>query len=269
MEIFETVTCIPSYFGDDLLGILLLGKKKDGTDFHADELSFFVALAYDVAMAIKNAQLFKDLEAKHRELEDELEKKKSLFLHTTVALAAAIDAKDHYTHGHTNRVTNVSLEIAGKLAEKNQREFDTQFLENIQIASLLHDIGKIGIPEGILNKNGPLTPEEWIKIKEHPNIGVTILHPIRELETAMLGVKYHHERYDGLGYPDGLKGEEIPLVAAIIAVADAFDAMISDRPYRPGLSKVKAIEEIKSNSGKQFNPRVASAFIELCQQGRI
>lgn len=269
MEIFETVTCIPSYFGDDLLGILLLGKKKDGTDFHEDELSFFVALAYDVAMAIKNAQLFKDLEAKHRELEDELEKKKSLFLHTTVALAAAIDAKDHYTHGHTNRVTNVSLEIAGKLAEKNQREFDTQFLENIQIASLLHDIGKIGIPEGILNKNGPLTPEEWIKIKEHPNIGVTILHPIRELETAMLGVKYHHERYDGLGYPDGLKGEEIPLVAAIIAVADAFDAMISDRPYRPGLSKVKAIEEIKSNSGKQFNPRVASAFIELCQQGRI
>jgi HD-GYP domain-containing protein (c-di-GMP phosphodiesterase class II) len=262
MEIFETIACIPSYYGEDLLGILLLGKKKDGSEFSAEDLSFFVALAHDVSMAIKNAQLFK-------ELESELEKKKRLFFHTTVALAAAIDAKDHYTHGHTSRVTNVSLEIAQRLAEKNRRAFSTKLLEDIHIASLLHDIGKIGIPESILNKQGPLTKEEFDVIKNHPNIGVTILQPIHELNTAILGVRHHHERYDGTGYPDGLKGEEIPLIASIIAVADAFDAMISDRPYRKGLSKEHAVEEILRESGRQFDPQVATVFFELSKEGKV
>jgi HD-GYP domain-containing protein (c-di-GMP phosphodiesterase class II) len=262
MEIFETIACIPSYYGEDLLGILLLGKKEDGSEFSAEELSFFVALAQDVSMAIKNAQLFKELEA-------ELEKKQRLFFHTTVALAAAIDAKDHYTHGHTSRVTYVSLEIAQKLAEKNKKEFNSKFLEDIHISSLLHDIGKIGIPESILNKQGPLTKEEFQVIKEHPSIGVRILQPIHELNTAILGVRHHHERYDGTGYPDGLKGEEIPLIASIIAVADAFDAMISDRPYRKGLTKEHAIEEIARESGRQFDPQVASVFFELSKEGKI
>jgi HD-GYP domain-containing protein (c-di-GMP phosphodiesterase class II) len=262
MEIFETVACIPSYFGDDLLGILLLGKKNDGTEFGHDELDFFIALAQDVTMAIRNAQLF-------MELKSELEKNRSLFYHTTIALAAAIDAKDHYTHGHTNRVTNISIAIAKKLGEKNKKEVDEKFLEEVHIASLLHDIGKIGVPEAILNKEGPLTPEEKAKIKEHSLIGVTILQPIRELYNSILGVKYHHERYDGLGYPEGLKGEEIPLIASIISVADAFDAMISDRPYRKSLSKEDAIAEIKRQSGTQFDPQVVSAFMELFQEGKI
>lgn len=263
MEIFGIVACIPSYYGDDdLMGILLLGKKKDGTTLGPDELNFFIALAQDVAMAIRNAQLFTELEL-------ELEKKRSLFYHTTIALTAAIDAKDHYTHGHTNRVTNVSLAIAKKLAEKNKKEFNEQFLEDIHIASLLHDIGKIGIPEAILNKEGPLNPEERKKINEHTNIGEIILRPIRELHNSILGVKYHHERYDGLGYPDGLKGEEIPLIASIISVADAFDAMISERPYRPPKSREEAVEEIKRQSGMQFDPQVANAFIELFQEGKI
>ena len=262
MEIFETVACIPSYFGDDLLGILLLGRKKDGKTLGSDELNFFIALAQDVAMAIRNAQLFS-------ELESELEKKRSLFYHTTIALTAAIDAKDHYTHGHTNRVTNVSLAIAKKLGEKNKKKFNEQFLEDIHIASLLHDIGKIGIPEAILNKQGPLNEEETKKINEHTNIGEIILRPIRELHNSILGVKYHHERYDGLGYPDGLKGEEIPLIASIISVADTFDAMISERPYRPSKSKEEAVEEIKRQSGTQFDPQVVAAFIELFQEGKI
>jgi len=262
MELFETIICIPSYFREDLLGILLLGKKSDESIFGHDELDFFIALSQDVAMAVRNAQLFNDLRL-------ELEKKQSLFFHTTIAMAAAIEAKDHYTHGHTSRVTNYALEITRKLSQKNKKIDDTKFFEDIHIASLLHDIGKIGVPESILNKEGPLDPNERKKINEHPTIGVNILQPIHELETVLLGVKYHHERFDGNGYPEGLKGEQIPLIAAIISVADSFDAMTSDRPYRKGLPKNKAIEEIQLQSGKQFDPNVVLAFLEVIAENRI
>lgn len=262
MEIFDSLVCIPSYFGSDLLGLLLLGGKKNGKEFGRDEIDFFTALASDVAMAIRNAQLFK-------ELETELQKKHRLFIQTTIALAAAIDAKDHYTHGHTSRVTGLSLEIARKLNEKNKQALNQKFMENLHIASLLHDIGKIGVPESILNKEGPLNEEERRRIEEHPLVGVTILHPIKELEEPILGVKCHHERYDGSGYPEGLKGEGIPLIASIISVADALDAMITDRPYRKGLSKKEAIEEIKRVSGKQFDARIAEVLVELYEEGKI
>jgi len=262
MEMFETKVCIPSYFRDDLLGILLLGSKKSGRSFARKELDFFIALASDVAMAIRNAQLFGELEL-------ELDKRKRLFIHTTVALAAAIDAKDHYTHGHTARVTNLALSIAKKLSQKNRTEFNEKFLEHLHIASLLHDIGKIGIPESILNKEGPLDEEEKKKMQEHPLVGVTILQPIKELEDSVLGVKYHHEKYDGSGYPEGLKGSQIPLIASIISVADSFDAMTTDRPYRRGLSKEEAIEEIRRVNGMQFDPQVGSALIELYQENKI
>lgn len=260
MEILETTACIPSYFRDDLLGILLLGSKLNGKKFVQEELDFFIALASNMAMAIRNAGLFKELEL-------ELDKKRQLFIRITMALAAAIEAKDNYTHGHTTRVTNLSLEIAKNLSQK--KIFDTKFLESLHIASLLHDIGKIGIPEHILNKTGDLTIGERNKIKKHPLIGVSILKPIKELDESILGVKYHHERYDGLGYPEGLKGEEIPLIASIISIADSFDAMTTDRPYRPRLYKDDAVKEIKRLAGLQFNPRVTDTFIELYQGGRI
>lgn len=262
MEIFESVVCIPSYFREDLLGMLLLGAKKSGRSFGKDELDFFVALASDVAMAIRNAQLF-------RELELELDKKHRLFIHTTIALAAAIDAKDHYTHGHTARVTDLSLKIAQRLSQKNKKAFDEKFLEHLHIAGLLHDIGKIGISESILNKNGPLNEQERKKMQEHPSLGATILQPIKELQDAILGVKYHHEKYDGSGYPKGLKGEQIPLSATIISVADTFDAMITDRPYRNALSKKEAVEEIQRSSGRQFNPQIATVLTELFQENKI
>lgn len=262
MEIFEAVVCIPSYFRDELLGMLLLGSKKNGRKFGKEELNFFVALASDVAMAIRNARLFKEVEL-------ELEKKQKLFIHTTVALAAAIDAKDHYTHGHTTRVTNLSLEIATLLKHKQNKELDKKFFEHLHIASLLHDIGKIGISEGILNKEGALNDEERRKMREHPLVGTTILQPIKELDHAILGVKYHHECYDGSGYPEGLKGEQIPLIAAIIAVADSFDAMTTDRPYRRALPKKEAIDEVKRLSGKQFHPEAAAALVQLFHEGKI
>mgnify|MGYP001582306534 CR=1 FL=1 len=262
MDIFEAVACIPSYFRDDLLGILLLGKKNDGRKFNREELDFLVALASDVSMAIRNAQLFK-------ELEQELDKKRRLFIHTTIALAAAIEAKDRYTHGHTARVTNLSLEIARKLSQRNKKSLDKKFLDDLHVASLLHDIGKIGIPENILNKNGPLNDEEKKCMQQHPMVGVNILQHIKELENCILGVKYHHERYDGTGYPEGLKGKEIPLIASIISVADAFDAMTTDRPYRRCLNKLEAVREIRQVSGKQFDPEIAQVFIQIHKEGKI
>lgn len=262
MEIFEAVVCIPSYFRSDLLGMLLLGRKNNGRRFIRQELDFFVALASDVAMAIRNAQLFKDLEL-------ELDKKRRLFMNTTIALAAAIEAKDRYTHGHTARVTDLSLAIARQLGEKHNSKINQKFVENLQVASLLHDIGKIGIPEYILNKEGGLTDEEKKRMQEHPTVGVNILQSIKELEDSILGVKYHHERYDGTGYPEGLKGEQIPLIAAIISVADAFDAMTTDRPYRKALSKNEAVHEIMRASGKQFDPQVVEALAELHKKGKI
>jgi HD-GYP domain-containing protein (c-di-GMP phosphodiesterase class II) len=262
MELLESVVCIPSYFRDELLGILLLGKKNSGRNFVDEELDFFIALNSNVTMAVRNAQLFKELGI-------ELDRKHQLFVRTTIALAAAIEAKDHYTHGHTTRVTNLSLGIAQRLGQKNKRDFDPKFLENLHIASLLHDIGKIGVPEHILNKRHELTVGERNRIKEHPMIGVNILKPIKELEGSVMGVRYHHERFDGKGYPEGLKGEQIPLIASIISVADSFDAMSSDRPYRLALPKDDAVNEIRNLSGRQFSPRIADTFVELCKEGRI
>ena len=184
MEIFETEVCVPSFFGNDLLGILLLGAKQDNGRFRQDELDFFGALASDVAMALRNAQLFRDLE-------DELQKRRSLFIHTTVALAAAVDAKDHYTHGHISRVTNYSLAIGEKLREGG--DFDDNFMENLHIASLLHDIGKIGTPEKLLNKTSELTMGERKIMQKHVLDGVTILQSIKELGGALAGVKYHRK----------------------------------------------------------------------------
>jgi HD-GYP domain-containing protein (c-di-GMP phosphodiesterase class II) len=262
MELLEGVVCIPSYFRDELLGLLLLGKKEGGKKFIDEELDFFVALNSNVAMAIRNAQLFK-------ELEYELDRKHQLFIRTTIALAAAIEAKDHYTHGHTSRVTNLSMEIVQRMGIKAKKNFDGKFLENLHISSLLHDIGKIGVPERILNKRSSLTVGERNRVKEHPMIGVNILKSIKELEGVVAGVKYHHERFDGKGYPEGLKGDQIPLIASIITVADSFDAMSTDRPYRAALNKVDAIKEIRHLSGRQFSPAVVDTFLELCQEGKI
>lgn len=262
MEMLDTVVCIPSYFREDLLGILFLGRKRGNREFHRKELDFFIALASDVAMAIYNARLFK-------QIQDELNKRQQLFINTTIALAGAIDAKDHYTHGHTTRVTYLSLEIGKKLLGQKGLQFEDRFLEHLHIAALLHDIGKIGVPEAILNKKGRLSAKERQRMQAHTVIGATILHPIKELETAIQGVKYHHERYDGKGYPDGLDNGKIPIIAAIISVVDAFDAITTDRPYRAALTREAAILEIKRSSGKQFHPRVVSAFLQLCEEGKI
>lgn len=262
MGIFQVEACIPSFYRSELLAVLLLGRKNNNKRIAKEELNFFSALASDVAMAIRNAQLFGDLES-------ELQKKYRLLIHTIIALAAAIDAKDHYTHGHTERVTNISVEIAKRLSYGNKKEYTEKFLDSLRFGALLHDIGKIGVPESILNKQGPLTPEEMEKMRQHTLLGSTILQPITELGDTILAVKYHHERFDGSGYPEGLKGNEIPIQAAIISVADAYDAMTSDRPYRKGLSREQALAELRKSSGTQFDPRVVNVLCELHAEGKM
>lgn len=262
MHMIGAVACVPAYYSDKLQAILLLGERNDGDKFDQQELDFFAALASDAAMAIRNAQLF-------REAKREADKTRDLFFRTTLVLASAIEIKDQYTHGHTERVTNYAVMIAQRMVENGSANFDQKFIESVHIASLLHDIGKIGVPEAILNKPGKLTVEEFEIMKRHTINGVEILKPLMELRDALDGVKSHHERYDGAGYPEGLKGDEIPMVAAIIAVADTYDAMITDRPYRAGRSKEEAIAEIKDNILRQFHFQPAQALIELYQQGKV
>lgn len=261
MEMFNVTACIPAYFRDSLVALMLLGEKAGNTVYHDEELDFLAALSSDVAMAIQNAQLIKDLQK-------QVEKNKALFINTTLSLASTIEAKDRYTRGHTERVTKYSLAIAKELLGQGRNEVTKDFLENLYIASLLHDIGKIGVPENILTKETGLTDAEFQEIKLHPVRGAEILKNLPEFEECLKGVKYHHERYDGKGYPEGLKGEEIPLIAAIVAVADSYDAMTSDRTYRKAFSKEVAMQEIVKNAGVQFHPIIARVFAETLKKGK-
>jgi putative nucleotidyltransferase with HDIG domain len=262
MPKLNTIACVPAYHQHQLLAILLLGQKYDGNRFDQEELDFFSALASDVAMAIRNAQLFDDLKR-------EAERNRNLFIQTTIALGSAIEAKDAYTHGHTERVTKYALAIARQMEASGLAEFAPKFFENLYIAGLLHDIGKIGVPENILTKQDKLTEEEYEIMKSHTTRGAEILAPLTGFEEVINGVKYHHERYDGKGYPDGLVGEGIPMIAAIIGVADTFDAITTDRSYRKGLSKEIAMAEIQKFIGKQFNPKPVQALVELYHKGEL
>jgi len=262
MPKLNAIACVPAYHQHKLLAILLLGQRHDGTRFEQEELDFFSALASDVAMAIQNAQLFDDLKR-------EAERNRNLFIQTTIALGGAIEAKDAYTHGHTERVTKYALAVARQMEHTGVYNFPPKFFENLYIAGLLHDIGKIGIPEAILTKKDKLTLDEYEIMKTHTLRGAEILSPLTGFEECIAGVKYHHESYDGRGYPEGLKGEQIPMVAAIIAVADTYDAMTTDRSYRKGLSRDIAISEIQKFAGKQFNPKPVQALFELFQKGEL
>jgi len=269
MDLLKAVLCVPCYFKKDLLGILILGKKTTGELFTRGEMGFFVTLANDAAMALANAQLIESLQQKIDEIKDLYLREHRIFIHTAIALAAAIDARDPYTHGHTERVTNYCLSIARELEGVPEVGSYKNFRETLQIAALLHDIGKLGIPDHILNKHGKLTPEEYEEIKKHSIIGATIINPIKELGDVVKEVRHHQECYDGSGYPDGIKGAKIPLIARIISVADAFDAMTTNRPYRKKMNIEDAVHELKRCSGSQFDPIIVSAFLLAYEKGNI
>lgn len=183
-----------------------------------------------------------------------------LFYQTIKSIAYALDAKDEYTHGHSMRVTLYSLALAKTL------DLSDENLEEIETTGLLHDIGKIAIPDRILLKPGKLTDEEFAVIKKHPELGKKLVDSIQKLNVVSTWLKSHHERYDGRGYPDGLKGEEIPISSRIIAIADTYDAMTSTRSYRQALSHEEAIAEIQRCSGSQFDPKLTELFIGISQE---
>ena len=214
-------------------------------------------MLYIIALIDVNgtAQQAKDLEIRY--YQEEQQRIQKLFGQTAEALASAIDAKDKYTHGHSTRVAEYSKDIAERAGKSPQE------CQEIYFTALLHDVGKIGIPDQIINKDGKLTDEEFSLIKKHPEIGNRILSRISESPYLSIGAHYHHERYDGHGYPEGLKGEDIPEIARIIGVADAYDAMTSKRSYRDPIPQQKVREELVKGMGTQFDPEYAKIMLHM------
>ena len=243
----RNIICVPVKVKEKVIGVLEAINKRGG--FDQEDLSLFLSLADQVAIALDNARLYQELEG--------------MFFQTAESLADAIEKRDPYTGGHTQRVTSYSMAIAKHL------QLNPSEKKCLKIASVLHDIGKIGIEDQILRKPEPLNPEEYNTIKLHAKMGAEILQHIRQLRDIIPGVKYHHEQMNGKGYPDGLKGEETPIIAKIVAVADTYDAMTTDRPYRKGLEKEVAVEELKRFSGIQFDREVVEAFIKAYEMGEI
>ncbi len=216
-------------------------------------------LALRVSHAVELVRLQRDLQA---EVKEKTKENEQLFFHVVASLADAIDAKDTYTNGHSGRVAEYSKEIARRYG------YDEKSQDNIYMMGLLHDVGKIGVPDEVINKPGRLTDEEFAAIKKHPSIGGRILSNIVEMPALSAGAKWHHERYDGKGYPEGLKGDEIPEEARIIAVADAYDAMTSNRSYRGALPQEKVREQIENGKGSQFDPVFADIMIAMIDEDK-
>lgn len=244
----RSMICVPLKIKNKIIGVAEAINKIGGT-FGDEDIELFEAIALQIAIALENASLYKDLE--------------DLFIETVISLAATIDAKDPYTHGHSQRVMEYSLAIGKEMNLSNDE------IKDLKLSALLHDIGKIGINENILTKPAKLTDEEFSEIKKHPGTGAGIIEHIKKLKDISPGIKYHHERFEGGGYPDGIKGENIPFFARIIAVADTYDAMTSDRPYRKGLDPEIALAEVEKCKGTQFDEKCADAFIKVYRDGKI
>ena len=214
-------------------------------------------LVLRVTHCIELNRLQKDL---YSEVEKKSRQNEELFLGIVKSLAAAIDAKDTYTNGHSVRVAEYSAEIARRVG------YDVSALQRIYITGLLHDVGKIGIPDAIINKNGKLDDEEYAIIKTHPEKGAAILSNIQDMPELSIGARWHHERFDGKGYPEGLMGEDIPEMARIIAIADAYDAMTSNRSYRRSLPQEVVRAEIEKGRGTQFDPIFAEIMLKMIDE---
>lgn len=225
------------------LGLVSLDSKEI---FRRSELRLMSSMAEQLAMVIANTDMYDDLEV--------------FVINVVKSLVYAIETKDEYTRGHSERVNRYAMLMATRL------RLDEKQSKSLHWASMLHDIGKIGIPETILNKPGALTDAEYRIITSHSNKGCDILKPLEQLSTSLSGVMHHHERYDGQGYPHGLKGEDIPMLGRIIAVADTFDAITSNRAYRPGKTAKEALEIIEKVAGTQLDPDLVDVFKEVIEE---
>ncbi len=285
---------IPLNISDEQLGVIFL-ETKNKNSFKKVNLIFLQSLANYAAVAMYKSQLINDVYLQKQEIEalyeetaavnddlndnierlnkakDELRQKneellkysESLntgYIQTVMSLVNAIEAKDAYTSGHCQRVMEISCEIAARM------NLDEDDIQDLRYAAILHDIGKIGVSASILNKSDRLTDCEYEEIKKHPLISYNILRNVEFLRNGLKAILEHHEKYNGGGYPNGLKGEEISLLGRILCIADAFDAMTSDRTYRRGMTMEVAINEIERCKGIQFDPRISDLFINMIKE---
>jgi HD-GYP domain-containing protein (c-di-GMP phosphodiesterase class II) len=233
--------CVPLVINRKIIGVIEVLNKLDGSDFDEQDLKIMAPVAATAAMAIENAKLNKLVVDGYK--------------NTIISLAGAIDAKDPYTRGHSERVTEYSLLGGISLA------LSTDEMDILEYAAILHDVGKIGIADNILSKPDRLTPDEELIIHQHPLIGAKIIEGVPFLQEARNLIRHHHEKCDGTGYPDGLKGDEIPMGARLIAVADTFDTITTNRAYRAAQSIDNALDELHRYSGTQFCPVAVKAFV--------
>lgn len=238
---FNSLMICPITGKERAIGAIIVADKESDEEFYSNDSKLLSAISYQAGLAIENAFLYKELEL--------------LLIGAIKSLVKALEASSQWTAGHTERVTEYAVGIGEVMGLEN----DT--LEKLKITSLLHDIGKIATPREILNKNARLAEDEWIEIKKHPGTGAEILKELRQFEDIILSIKYHHEYWDGSRGIFGLKQDDIPFMARVLAVADTFDALTSNRPYREKKSKKEAIDEILRCSGTQFDPAVVDAFI--------
>lgn len=243
----NSMICSPIIARNKKIGVIVFGHEAVSA-YTAEALKVFNAIAFQIAIAIENAKLYNVLE--------------DTFFQTIKALAETIEMRDPYTGGHTQRVMNYSM-IIGNALNLSKVE-----LTNLRLAALMHDIGKIGISDNILLKKEGLSKEEFEIMKKHTIFSAEIVGNIKQLSHIIPAVRSHHERYDGKGYPDGLKGNDIPLLGRIIAIADSFDAMTSDRPYRNAINLEFAINELKNNVYTQFDPEIVKVFLNVLKKSK-
>ena len=239
----KSVICAPLMVKDEVIGTLTVVNKLNNASYNHEELEYLSTISAQASIAIKNARLY--------------DQQQRIYLNTIQALVWAIEARDSYTSGHSERVTRYALALARELELPQPR------LKVIERAAILHDIGKIGINLSLLHKSEALTPEEVAELRQHPGIGMKILEPIEFLQDVRLCIGQHHERYDGQGYPNRVSGELLLLESRILAIADSFDAMTSERPYREALRLEAAIGELTANAGSQFDPALVPIFVRL------
>ena len=243
LDHIRSVLCAPLATGDRVAGAVYLDTASGASAFSEHDLDLLTAIARQAGVALHRAQLIEELER--------------LFVRMVETLVATVEAKDIYTYGHSARVSKLARQMAERLG------FTAEEQEQIKVAGLLHDIGKIGIPESILTKPGKLTDDEWQYVRSHPQIGESIIRQLGSERMAEIEriIRHHHEKLDGSGYPDGLEGDAIPAGARLLGVADAYDAMTSNRPYRAPMSSEAATEELRRHAGTQFDADAVEALV--------
>ncbi len=253
----RSILCAPLKLKNDIIGVIYVDNRVHTGIFHKGDLDLLTAFADQAAIAIHNARLFEGLQEANQDLEAANEELQTAYDATLKGWVRALDLRDKETKGHTQRVTTLTRILARKLG------FEGESLAHITRGALLHDIGKMGIPDSILLKPGALTPEERERINQHPVLAYEMLNPIEFLRPAIDIPYCHHEKWDGTGYPRGLKGTQIPLMARIFSIIDVWDALVSDRPYRKAMPPARVQDYLRQHSGTDFDPRIVKVFLEL------